>query len=132
MFLFQTAGDVYHGELDDVGRASLYRGVYCVSFGQRPYRAVFGIDVGKVSPASEKCFYVSFFPGSRYSVLNVCLDSLEIGKISFDQFFGFIARDSEPLGEAECGDAVYDAEIGGFRPSSLFLGHFVRICLEYF
>ena len=109
-----------HRQFHDVGRAALDRGVDRVALGQPADDRIARTDVRQHPLASEQRADVAGFAGFAYHVLHVFFDAREGGEISVDDRFRFGARNLQPLGEPESGDAVNDAEVGRFGLPPLF------------
>src|SRR5574344_834380 len=54
MFLLQTAHKSNHGNLDNIGGGTLYRGIDSITLSKSPHIAIAGIDVGQKSLAMQQ------------------------------------------------------------------------------
>ena len=101
----------------------MYGRVHGVALGVTAHRGIARIDVGEVSAAFELGENIAAFLCALDAGGHVFLD-LRIGvEVAVDQFLGFAARDAESLRKAEGGDAVDDAEVGGFGLAALIARH---------
>ena len=114
-----TAVDAHHCNLDDVGCGSLNRCVDGVALSKTAHGGVVGIDVGEIATPTEKRFGVAFLSCHFDGFLHVFLHLWVGGKVFVDEFLCFCSAHLHPFCESESGDAVDDAEIGGFCLSTL-------------
>ena len=132
-FGLHTAVDAHHGNLDDVGCCSLNRRVDGVAFSETTHGGVVGIDVRQIAPTTEKRFGVAFLTCHLDGFFHVFLHLWVGGEVLVDEFFRLCSAHLHALCQSEGGDAVDDAEIGGFCLSSLvgsdvFNRHLIHLC----
>ena len=111
-----------HGQLHDVGRTALNRGVDGVAFGQSPHHGIARPDVGQHPFSTEEGGHVAGFMRLCNDAVHVLLYARIGGEIAVDDHFGLGAGNVQPLGQSECRDAVDDTEIGGLGPTELLAG----------
>ena len=115
-----------HRELDDVGRRALDGGVHGVALRQGADGGVLRIDVREEAPASEERLHIPVLPGERDAFVDEGTDGGEGGEVAVDQLLGLFPAQVQPLGEAEGGDAVHDAEVRRLGPAALFARDFLH------
>ena len=122
-FFFETVVDAYHRYLDDVGGATLDRGVDRISFGLTAYDGVVRIDVRQVTFAFEYRFDIAFFFCAFDDSVHIFLDAAVCAEIVLDIVFGFSERYSDILRKRIFADTVNYAEIDRLCASAEFGCH---------
>ena len=95
-FFFETVVDAYHRYLDDVGGATLDRGVDRISFGITAYDGVVRIDVRQVTFAFEYRFDIAFFFCDADTLVHVIADTRIASISSLDSARGMFSRSASP------------------------------------
>ena len=129
--LLQLFRHADHGQFDDIGRCALDGGVHGIALCQGTDGGVAGADVRQVAAAAEEGFHKSVFPGEGDAVVNEAADGRESLEVTVYQFLGGASAQVQPLGQAEGGDAVHDAEIGRLGHAALLPCHFFHRDAEY-
>ena len=117
--------DPDHGDFDHVGGGALDGHVDGGALGVLAEAGVSGSEVGVGAAAAGEGFGVAFFAGLGDGAIHVFLDGGVFAEVGVDDFGGFGSWDCQPLGKAEGGDAVDDAEVDHFRAGAHVAGDFL-------
>src|ERR1051325_7500733 len=106
MPLRQLPMNVNHGNLDHVGRTPLNGSIDRISLGRAAQGIVQGSDIADVTAAARNGFDVTVLAGTRDGIVHVSANSWKLLKILFDNDGPFLARNPQPLRQAERGNAI--------------------------
>ena len=118
-FLFaKSPVDANHRDLDDVGGGALNGCVHGVSLGVASDDGVSRVDVRKIAAASEGSENITRFPRFFHTLGNVVFDARISVEITVYELLRFRSGDFHSFRQAEGGNAIDDAKVGGLCLSS--------------
>ena len=126
--LAEPAAHADHGDLHDVGGASLNRSVHGISLGQAAGHGVARGDVVQVAAEDRRNIAVAL--SLFHHPVHVLLDVGVRGEITLYNLFGLLAGNVEPLAQAESRNTVDNAEIGGLGLAAFVAVHLGHLFAE--
>ena len=109
----------HHRDLDDVGRGALDHGVDGEPLAEAARVRVAGAQLGDRAAAAQQRGDEALLLRPLDHLLAEGAHGGEALQVAGDEFLALFARDVEPVGEAEAGEAVDDAEVDHLRLRAL-------------
>src|SRR5450756_102592 len=122
----ELAAHRHHGHLDDVGGRALEHGVDRQALAQRAQAVVGGAQLRHGPAPPEQRGDVAIPRRLGDHAFAEFADLGVLGEVGVDERLGLLHRDVDLFRQAEGGEAVHDAEVGGLGVFALALGDLFR------